>query len=168
MDLEVKDNLCGNKLGKKQKLIFLLLKLSADWINKRFYSGMRVHVEVLSMCVIRYCIVIFYDSSSTAISENKILSWKKELHRNSSAIDWNNIYLLGLKVITQAKIFHIVRLWLLLTLTCCFCMFALGALGLTFKGITTNSKNHIFFFKKARKCINKRWKRLSAVSLCVI
>lgn len=57
---------------------------------------MRVHVEVLSMCVIRYCIVIFYDSSSTAISENKILSWKKELHRNSSAIDWNNIYLLGL------------------------------------------------------------------------
>lgn len=28
-------------------------------------------------------------------------------------------------------------------------MFALGALGLTFKAITTNSKNHIlFFFKK--------------------
>lgn len=27
-------------------------------------------------------------------------------------------------------------------------MFALGALGLTFKGITTNSKNHFFFFKK--------------------
>lgn len=70
----MKDNLCGNKLGKKQKLIFLLLKLSADWINKRFYSGMRVHVEVLSMCVIRYCIVILYDSSSTAISENKMLS----------------------------------------------------------------------------------------------
>lgn len=53
MHFEVKDNLCGNKLGKKQILIFLLLKLSTDLINKNFHGEKCVPVGVhrLSVCV---------------------------------------------------------------------------------------------------------------------
>lgn len=61
MHFEVKDNLCGDKLGKKQKLILPCLKLSTDLINKKFHSEKCVPVGVywLSARDIQYRIYLY-------------------------------------------------------------------------------------------------------------